>query len=246
MGNKKWVLVTAGSRGIGAAIVKELVRQDYHVVFTYKNNSALAAVLMHSLNVDHEVCWCYPCDVSSVESVKALSEILRKNHGTPYAIINNAGITKDALSFTMSLDDWLDVINTNLNSLFYLNHCLLNDMLMQRDGCIININSVAGLRGNIGQANYSASKSAQYGFTKTLAREVGNFNIRVNCIAPGPVNTDMLSALPEKAVSQLVKMTPLRKLGQPEDVALMVAFLLGRGGKHITGQTFVIDGGLSI
>ncbi|WLI76613.1 3-oxoacyl-ACP reductase FabG [Kosakonia sp. H02] len=246
MDDKKWVLVTAGSRGIGSAIVKELVRQNYNVIFTYKNNSAQAAVLMHSLNVDGEVCWCYPCDVANVESVKTLCETIQEKHGSPYAVINNAGITKDALSFAMSLDDWLEVINTNLNSLFYLNHYLLNDMLMQRDGCIININSIAGLRGNVGQANYSASKSAQYGFTKTLAREVGNFNIRVNCIAPGPVMTDMLASVPEKTVSQLTKMTPLRKIGEPEDIALMVAFLLGKGGRHITGQTFVIDGGLSI
>lgn len=246
MVDKKWVLVTAGSRGIGSAIVKELVKQNYKVIFTYKSNVELARDLMHSLNVNGEVCWCYPCDVSDFNSVKKLCETIRENHSIPYAVINNAGITKDALSFAMSIDDWLDVINTNLNSLFYLNHYLLNDMMMQRDGCIININSIAGLRGNVGQTNYAAAKSAQYGFTKSLAREAGNFNIRVNCIAPGLIKTDMLSSVPEKALSQLTKQTPLRKIGEPEDIALMVAFLLGKGGRHITGQTIVIDGGLSI
>jgi len=246
MNNKKIVLVTAGSRGIGAAIVKELTRQNYFVVFTYKTNKDIAEALADSLNTEHTVCCCYPCDVSNINDIKKLSALLLEIHGVPYGIINNAGITRDNLSFSMSVDDWLDVINTNLNSLFYINHYLLNEMLIKKDGCIININSISGLRGNIGQTNYSASKSAQYGFTKSLAREVGNFNIRVNCIAPGPIATDMISSIPQKTLKQLVKLTPLQKMGEPEDIAMMVAFLLGHGGRHITGQTLVIDGGLSI
>lgn len=246
MNNKKLILVTAGNRGIGAAIVNELVRQNYLVVFTYKSNKNLAEALTNSLNKEATQCWCYPCDVSNVNDVKELSELLLDKHGVPYGIINNAGITRDDFNFSMSIDDWLDVINTNLNSLFYINHYLLNAMLVKKDGCIININSISGLRGNVGQTNYAASKSAQYGFTKSLAREVGNFNIRVNCIAPGPIATDMISSIPEKTLRQLVKLTPLQKIGEPEDIAMMVAFLLGNGGRHITGQTLVIDGGLSI
>lgn len=239
-------MVTAGSRGIGAAIVKELVQQHYHVVFTFKNNSEMANTLADSLNTTDKVCWCYPCDAGNVAEVKILSDTLLEKHGVPYAIINNAGITRDEFSFSMCINDWLDVINTNLNSLFYLNHYLLNAMLPKKDGCIININSISGLRGNAGQTNYSASKSAQYGFTKSLAREVGSFNIRVNCIAPGPVATDMIATLPQKTIGKLVKATPLNRIGEPEDIALMVAFLLGKGGRHITGQTLVVDGGLSI
>ncbi|WP_300003793.1 3-oxoacyl-ACP reductase FabG [uncultured Cedecea sp.] len=246
MNNKKLVLVTAGSRGIGAAIVKELVQQNYFVVFTYKSNKDLAEELVSSLNKDDTVCCCHPCDVSNINDIKELSDFLLKKHGVPYGIINNAGITRDDFNFSMSIDAWLDVINTNLNSLFYINHYLLNAMLLKKDGCIININSISGLRGNVGQTNYSASKSAQYGFTKSLAREVGNFNIRVNCIAPGPIATDMISSIPKKTLAQLVKLTPLQKMGEPEDIAMMVSFLLGHGGRHITGQTLVIDGGLSI
>ncbi len=246
MNERKLVLVTAGSRGIGAAIVKELVEENYDVVFTYKNNRGLAEDLASSLNKNENVCSFYPCDVGKENEVKKLCEIVLEKHGIPYAIINNAGITRDKFHFSMELDDWLDVINTNLNSLFYLNHYLLNAMMLESDGCIININSVSGFRGNACQTNYSASKSAQYGLTKSLAREVGGVNIRVNCISPGPVDTDMISTLPEKTLAQLKKLTPLRKIAKPEDIAMMVAFLLGKGGRHITGQNFVIDGGLSI
>lgn len=246
MVNKKLILLTAGSRGIGAAIVKELVQQDYLVVFTYKSNREHAEALAASLNTNAQVCWCYPCDAGDFNAVSELCTVLLRQHGVPYGVINNAGITRDKLHIDMELADWNDVINTNLNSIFYLNHFLLNEMMLKGDGCIININSVSGLRGNVGQTNYAASKSAQYGLTKSLAREVGNFNIRVNCIAPGPIETDMISSIPKKTMSQLVKMTPLRKIGEPEDIAMMVSFLLGRGGRHITGQTMVIDGGLSI
>lgn len=246
MANKKLVLVTAGSRGIGAAIVKELARQGYLVVFTYNKSREHAEALAASLNIIGEVCWYYPCDAGNVDAVNELCSFLLKNHGVPYGIINNAGIAKDNLHFNMDIADWIDVINTNLNSIFYLNHFLLNEMMLKGDGCIININSISGLRGNVGQTNYAASKSAQYGLTKSLAREVGNFNIRVNSIAPGLIETDMTSSIPKKTISQLIKMTPLRRLGEPEDIAMMVAFLLGRGGRHITGQTLVVDGGLSI
>ncbi|MDC6120838.1 SDR family NAD(P)-dependent oxidoreductase [Serratia rubidaea] len=246
MGDKKLVLITAGSRGIGAVIVKELVQQGYRVVFTYRENREAAESLAKSLNIKDDVCWCYPCDAGNLNEVKKLCEVLLTQHGVPYGIINNAGKIKDTLHFDMKIDDWLDVINTNLNSIVYLNHYLLNAMMLNKDGCIININSIAGLRGNVGQTNYSASKSAQYGLTKSLAREVGNFNIRVNCIAPGPVATDMISSVPKKTMDQLIKLTPLRKMGEPEDIAMMVTFLLGAGGRHITGQTLVVDGGLSI
>ncbi|MFI8416565.1 3-oxoacyl-ACP reductase FabG [Serratia sp. NPDC078593] len=244
--NKKLVLVTAGSRGIGAAIVKALVEQDYYVVFTYKNNKGLAEELAASLNKKGEVCAFYPCDVGVVGEVKQLCETVLEQHGVPYGIINNAGITKDRFNFDMPIEDWHDVINTNLNAIFYINHYLLTAMILKKEGCIININSIAGLRGNAGQTNYAAAKSGQYGLIKSLAREVGHFNVRVNCVAPGPIDTDMIASVPQKTLDQVIKLTPLKRIGKPEDVALMVAFLLGKGGNHITGQTFVVDGGMSI
>lgn len=243
---EKLVIVTAGSRGIGASIVRELVKQKYKVVFTYKNNRELSEDIIETLNKDGYCCACYPCDVGNIKEVEKLCKIILENHGVPYAIINNAGISKDDIHISMKVDDWLDVINTNLNSLFYFNHYLLNPMVLAGDGCIININSISGLRGNVGQTNYAASKSAQIGLTKSLAREVGGFNVRVNCIAPGPIETDMITTIPKKTLDKIIKMTPLRKIGTPEDIALMVTFLLGEGGRHITGQTLVVDGGLSI
>lgn len=246
MSKRKLALVTAGSGGIGSAIVRELVKQNYEVVFTYRSNRVFSEELAQSLNTEVQACSFYPCDVGNENEVKKLCETILEKHGIPYALINNAGITRDGFHFLMEPDDWMDVINTNLNSLFYLNYYLLNAMMQQKDGCIININSISGFRGNAGQTNYSASKSAQYGMTRSLAREVGGVNIRVNCISPGPVSTDMINTIPEKMLRQLKKSTPLRKVAEPEDIAMMVTYLLGRGGRHITGQNIVIDGGLSI
>ena len=246
MNSKKLVLVTAGNRGIGAAIVKKLIDEKYRVVFTYNKGKERAEELVSLFNKDEKKCWCYSCDVSDIEQVKGLSKKVFDDHGVPYAIINNAGIVKDNLLLNMRLHEWIDVINVNLNSVFYMTHCYLNEMLGTGDGCIVNISSITGLRGNAGQANYAAAKAGQIGFTKSLAKEVGVFNIRVNCIAPGLVETDMIASLPRKLVGSIVKATPLRKMSQPEDVANMVAFLLGQDGRNITGQVMVVDGGLSI
>lgn len=241
---RKTVLVTAGSRGIGAAIVKELVRNNYKVILTYHTNQALAETLSASLNQDNN-CLCYPCDVTDANQVKSLCEKILNEHGTPYALINNAGVSKNNLFLQTSIEEWHDVINVNLNSIFYFSHCLINPMMLAGEGCIINISSISGLRGNAGQTSYSASKAAQIGFTRSLAKETGRFNIRVNCITPGIIDTDMTAAIPKPNMDAILKLTPLRKTGQPEDIAMMTAFLLGEGGRHITGQTLTIDGGLS-
>lgn len=244
--SRKLALVTAGNRGIGAAIVKQLVEEGYRVVFTYHKDKEAAQNLEKILNKYGEVCWCYQCDVGDIEQVKALSERVFDVHGIPYAIINNAGIVKDNLLLNMHLHEWNDVINVNLNSIFFMTHFFLNEMLGSGDGCIVNISSITGIRGNAGQANYAAAKAGQIGFTKSLAKEIGAFNIRVNCVAPGLVNTDMVSSISERVMNGFVKATPLRRMSQPEEIADMVSFLLGKGGKSITGQVMVVDGGLSI
>ncbi|AZS50105.1 SDR family oxidoreductase [Entomomonas moraniae] len=245
MKSKKMVLVTAGSRGIGAAIVRVLSKH-YNIVFTYRTNKEQAELLAKSLTNNNTFCVCYPCDVTKTSEVKSFCEMLLDKHGTPYALINNAGISVNNLQINMTIAEWQTVIETNLNATFYFNHYLLNPMIIDGDGCIINISSISGLRGNIGQTSYSASKAAQIGMTKSLAKEVAMFNVRVNSIAPGLVETEMTAELPKKVLDQLIKSTPLRKIGQPDDVAKMVEYLLGEGGNFITGQTMVIDGGLSI
>lgn len=243
---KKLVIVTAGSSGIGSAIVRELVKNDYFVVFTYHTNHDLAASLAHSLNQQQTCCWYYPCDVTKAEQIKTVCQKILSEHGTPYALINNAGTAKDRVFTNTSIEEWHHEIAINLHACFYFNHYLLKAMIFAGDGCIVQISSISALRGNIGQTCYSASKAAQIGFTKSLAKEVGLFNLRVNAIAPGLIETSMISTIPQKKMDFIIKNTPLRKTGKPQEVASMVNFLLGKGGEHITGQTLVIDGGLSI
>lgn len=247
---KKLVLVTAGSSGIGSAIVKELVENHYQVIFTYHTQQDLAASLAHSLNqqVNHQqqCCWCYPCDVTDPQQIKQLCEKILAEHGTPYALINNAGTAKDRLLTNTSIDEWHQEIAINLHACFYFNHYLLKAMIFAGEGCILQISSISAVRGNIGQTCYSASKAAQIGFTKSLAKEVGLFNLRVNAIAPGPIDTPMISSIPQKKMDFIIKNTPLKRIGHPKEIAMMVNFLLGKGGEHITGQTLIIDGGLSV
>jgi 3-oxoacyl-[acyl-carrier protein] reductase len=242
----KWVLVTGGSRGIGACIVTTLAGAGYDVIFTCHDSQKEALRLVDEVSHDNSQCQYYRCDVSDAEQVKKLCKHLITEYGAPYAIINNAGITLDNLLINTRSEDWHRIIATNLDAQFYFSQQLLPAMLSTGSGCIIGISSVAGIRGNIGQTAYSASKAAQAGFTRSLAREVGRFNIRVNSIAPGIIDTAMLKLLPPKALTRLVSQVALGKPGCTEDIAAMVEFLLSDRARYITGQTLVIDGGLSI
>lgn len=245
MSERRLVLVTAGSKGIGEAIVRALV-EDYNVIFTYRSNQAQAQALVEALSKNGKVCECLPCDVTKTESVQKVCETILDKYGAPYGVVHNAGITMNSLQMMMSLEDWHTVINTNLNAIFYFNHYLLDPMVVKGEGSIVNISSISALRGNIGQSGYAASKAAQIGMTLSLAKEVAMFNIRVNNIAPGLVNTEMLSDIPKKRFDEMVKLIPLKRVGQPDDIAKATRFLLGDDAQYITGQTLVIDGGLSI
>jgi len=246
MTNKKWIFLTAGSRGIGAEIVRRLAEEGYSVIFTYHTNREKAEQLAAEINSKGFYCRCYHCDVRDHDRVKALCEQLLQKYGAPFGLINNAGISRDKLLINTTVSEWQEVFDTNINAIFYTIHSLLPAMIAAYEGVIINIGSVAGLRGNAGQSVYSASKSAVAGLTRSLAREVGLFHIRVNIVAPGPVETDMLTSLTDKKRKLLTAQTALKKIGKPADVANAVSFLLGPGGEHITGQTLIIDGGLSI
>lgn len=242
---KRWVLVTGGSRGIGAAVVRRLCAADYNVAFTYRHAQDEAIALASALNSDTACCEAIQCDATCRSSVEALAGQLKDRHGTPYALIHNAGQTRDALLMNMRNDDWQSVIDTNLNAAYYLTHAFVKDMLVAGDGCILLMGSAAALRANIGQSNYAATKAALIGLCKSLSAEVGRFNLRVNVIAPGVIETDMTAGLTQAHANKLFKHIPLRRLGDPDDIARMAEYLLGPGGNYITGQCFVIDGGLT-
>ncbi|NDK99003.1 MULTISPECIES: 3-oxoacyl-ACP reductase FabG [Photorhabdus] len=240
-----WVFISGGSRGIGKGIVKMLAAQNYHVVFTYKSSTNEAQTLCQEIEQQGYRCEGYQCDVSNAEEVKTLSTELISRYGSPYAIINNAGITQDALLINMKEEEWHNVISTNLSSVYLVNHAFLPEMITAGEGCIIHISSVTAFKANSGQVNYAATKAAMIGITRSLAVEVGRFNVRVNTVAPGLIDTEMLDHIPASHRKKLLSTIPLGRLGSVEDIALAINFLLSPGGRYITGQTFVIDGGMT-
>ncbi|KAA1187971.1 3-oxoacyl-ACP reductase FabG [Photorhabdus heterorhabditis] len=240
-----WVFVSGGSRGIGKGIVKMLATQNYHVIFTYKSSTSEAQILCQEIKQQGYSCEGHQCDVSNAKEVATLSAKLISQYGPPYAIINNAGITQDALLINMKEEEWHNVISTNLSSVYLVNHAFLPEMLTAGEGCIIHMSSVTAFKANSGQVNYAATKAAMIGITRSLAVEVGRFNIRVNTVAPGLIDTEMLDHIPAPHKKKLLSNIPLGRLGSAEDIALTINFLLSPGGRYITGQTFVIDGGMT-
>ncbi len=242
MSENKLALVTGASRGIGRAIAVELASAGYDIIVNYAGNEAAADETVKL--VEEKGCKAHKMkfDVSDKEATgSAIAEILEK-HGKIDVLVNNAGITRDGLFMRMNSDNWLDVINTNLNSAYYVTNPVAKAMIKQRAGVIINMSSIVGVNGNAGQANYSAAKAGIIGLTKSLAKELGSRNIRVNAIAPGFIQTDMTKGLPEEKITEHI---PLKTLGQPEDIARLVRFLAVEG-TYITGQVIGVDGGLTI
>ncbi len=228
----KKVLVSGGTKGIGGAIVTKLLDEGYSVIATTRDKTK-ANILEHkNLTVEN-------LDLSSKDSVSEFQE--RVESFKPSILINNAGVTKDNLFLRMSENDWTEVIETNLNGTYRLTKIFLKDMIKNKWGRIINIGSVSGLMGNPGQTNYASSKAALEGFTRSLAKEIGSRNITVNLVSPGFINTDMTSGL---TIEKLESQIPLGRMGNPSDVASLVAFLASEGAGYITGQTLVVDGGL--
>lgn len=228
----KKVLVSGGTKGIGGAIVTKLLDEGYSVIATTRDKTK-ANILEHkNLTVEN-------LDLSSKDSVSEFQE--KVESFKPSILINNAGVTKDNLFLRMSENDWTEVIETNLNGTYRLTKIFLRDMIKNKWGRIINIGSVSGLMGNPGQTNYASSKAALEGFTRSLAKEIGSRNITVNLVSPGFINTDMTSGL---TIEKLESQIPLGRMGNPSDVASLVAFLASEGAGYITGQTLVVDGGL--
>lgn len=239
----KIALVTGASRGIGQAIALELGRQGAVVIGTATSASGaerIAETLKeHGIEGGGLV-----LDVGNDESVASTLAHIQQHLGQPLILVNNAGITRDNLMLRMKDDEWYDVINTNLNSLYRLSKAVLRGMTKARFGRIINIGSVVGAMGNAGQVNYAAAKAGLEGFGRALAREVGSRAITVNAVAPGFIDTDMTRELPEAQRDALLTQIPLGRLGQAEEIAKVVAFLASDGAAYVTGATIPVNGGM--
>lgn len=243
MTDKKVALVTGGSRGIGRACALELGKAGYDVVINYAGNAEAAAKTVEDIKALGVNAEAYKFDVSNKEEVdNAIAEIIEK-YSRIDVLVNNAGITRDDLFIRMNEDKWTAVINTNLNSAYYVSKPVVKLMMKQRSGSIVSTTSVVGLYGNPGQANYSAAKAGLVGFTKSLAKELGVRGIRVNAVAPGFIATDMTKDLGN--TDEYMKMIPLKRMGQAEDIAKAVKFL-AVDADYVTGQVLQVDGGLII
>ncbi|QKI88923.1 3-oxoacyl-ACP reductase FabG [Thiomicrorhabdus xiamenensis] len=239
----KVAFVTGASRGIGKAIALDLAAQGATVIGTATSESGAQAITDYLKEAGAQgrgAC----LNVTEAEMITEVLAQVTKEFGTPTILVNNAGITRDNLLMRMKDDEWDDIIQTNLNSVYRMSKACLRGMMKAKEGRIINIASVVGVMGNAGQTNYAAAKAGIIGFSKSLAREVGARNITVNTVAPGFIDTDMTRALPEEQRDSLTSQIPLNRLGQPEDIAQTVTFLAGNGGAYITGQTLNVNGGM--
>lgn len=244
MSDKKIVLVTGASRGIGLAIAKELSKHNYIVLGTGTSEKSVNS-LKNELVANKIDGKAYKLDIRSQESIDNLfNEINEDYSDTPDILVNNAGITNDSLLIRMDDSQWLDVINTNINSLYRVSKTFLKSMIKKRKGRIICISSVVASTGNAGQTNYVTSKSGMIGFCKSLAKEVATRGITVNCVSPGFIETDMTDKLNDAQKEQISKNIPMIKMGQAEDIAYTVSFLASDRASYITGETINVNGGL--
>lgn len=236
-------LVTGATRGIGKAIALRLAADGATVVGTATTDEgarSIAAML--------EAAGCrgtgMRLDVNDPAQVDSVLAAIGNEFGPVVILVNNAGVTRDNLLLRMKDDEWNTIVETNLTSVYRLSKAVLRGMMRARHGRIVNIGSVVGASGNAGQSNYAAAKAAVVGFTKSLAQEVGSRNVTVNCVAPGFIDTDMTRNLPEAAREALLARIPLGRLGEPDDVAAAVAYLVGPGGAYVTGTTLHVNGGM--
>ncbi len=235
----KVAIVTGGARGIGAAIARELASAGARVLVNYRSSADAAEALAADLDG-----LAVRADVGTTAGCEALIAAA-SDAGGLHVLVNNAGITDDGLAMRLKDEQWDEVMRINAGGTFRMCRAALPVMARARDGAIINVASVSALRGNAGQANYSASKAAIVGLTRSLAVEMARRNVRVNAVCPGFVSTDMTAELPEKAVQSALAAIPMGRMGRPEEIAPIVRLLAGPGGAYITGQVLVVDGGLS-
>lgn len=242
--NNKIALVTGASRGIGRAIAIKLAQQGANVAFTYLSSVEKGLALQDELAQYGTKVIGYQSDASDHKAAEELINQVVADFGTVDVVINNAGITRDGLLMRMTEEQWDEVMRVNLKSVFNLTKAATKVMMRARSGSIINVTSVVGITGNAGQANYAASKAGIIGFTKSVAKELGSRNIRCNAIAPGFIETEMTGELNAKAIEEWKQSIPLKRGGQPDEVADCVVFLASDMSKYITGQVLQIDGGM--
>ncbi len=238
----KVVLLTGATGSLGSAIAKKLSSVGARIALSGTNEDKLNS-LLENLGKENAI---YKCDLSNFSNIDALSEEVLQDFGRIDVLINNAGIKKDDLLIRMKDQDWLDVLNINLNSVYKLTKNVTKQMFKQRSGKIVSISSVVGFTGNPGQTNYVSTKSALVGFTKSLAIEVATRGINVNCVAPGMIDSDMIDSLNDKQREVILSRIPMAKLGSPDDIADSCLFLSSDMSKYITGQTLHVNGGMAL
>lgn len=236
----KVAIVTGGSRGIGRAIVEVLAREGARVIFTYRRNQDAAECV-----AQHEAVTAVKCDNRDREAIEATVDRVQRDFGRIDILVNNAGITRNAVLAMESFDDWSKVIEINIHGCYHWARATIRPMLINRSGAILNISSVSGLFGVAGQAAYSASKGAILSFTRTLAAEAGGKGIRVNCLVPGFVQTDMVATIPSPLRRRYKQQILMERFGEAHEIASAALFLVSDEASYITGQTLVVDGGLT-
>ena len=245
MSDNKIAIVTGASRGIGKAIAEHFGSKGIMVIGTATSNNGADSITSNFNDRGYSGKG-FMLDIGSDKSVENFKEEVSSEFGAVSILVNNAGITRDSLFLRMKSEDWDSVINTNLSSIYRLTSAFLRPMIKNKGGRIINISSVVGLSGNAGQTNYAAAKAGMIGFTKSLAKEVGSRGITVNCIAPGFIETKMTEKLSEKVRENILNKIPMKKIGNPNDIANTVLFLVSNEANYITGQTITVDGGATI
>ncbi|MED6321724.1 MAG: 3-oxoacyl-ACP reductase FabG [Pseudomonadota bacterium] len=237
----KIALVTGASRGIGKAIATQLAQQGATVIGTATSENGAQAISDYLSEFGGKG---FALNVTDKESVDTTIKAINEAHGGIDILVNNAGITRDNLLMRMKDDEWQDIIDTNLTSIFTLSKAVLRGMMKKRFGRIVNIGSVVGCAGNAGQANYAAAKAGVIGFSKSMAREVASRGITINVVAPGFIDTDMTKALTDDQKEAIFKDIPANRLGEPDEIAATVAFLVSDGAAYITGETIHVNGGM--
>jgi acetoacetyl-CoA reductase len=239
-------IVTGGTRGIGAAITALLARSGAHVAAGYARDRGRADEILKSLTAEGASVSLHKGNVGDADDCKRVVDEVLRERGHVDFLINNAGITIDKTVRKMTVDDWHAVLRANLSGAFYMTKALLEHMIERNYGRIVNISSVIGETGNVGQANYAASKSGLFGFSKSLALETARKGITVNCVAPGFIGTEMVEAIPKAVLDTVIEKIPMRRLGTPDEVARVVRFLLEDESAYITGAVYTVNGGLDM